>query len=152
AAVYRFVSGGLDGEVRAAGTPAARRQALLEGAITGGLDSLRTRLGDDPAQWRWGRLNASELPHALTRAVDIPPVERHGGSGFVAAAGATFREIIDLGELDASMVTNMPGQSAQPGSPFYSDLVESYGRGEYFPLVYSREAVEEAAAYRLILV
>ena len=152
AAVYRFVARALDDEARTPDTPAARRTERLEAAIARGLDSLRSRLGDDPDQWRWGRLNTSELPHALARAYDIPPVERHGGSGFVAAVGATFREIIDLGDLDGSMVTNMPGQSAQPGSPFYSNLVESYGRGEYFPLVYSREAVEEAARYRLVLV
>lgn len=85
------------------------------------------------------------------RAFDITPVERHGGAGFVAAVGATYREIIDLGNLDASMVTNAPGQSGQPGSPFYSNLVESYGRGACFPMTYSRAAVERAAAHRLTL-
>jgi hypothetical protein len=29
--------------------------------------------------------------------------------------------------------------------------VESYGRGEYFPLAYSPGAVERAAAHRLVL-
>lgn len=151
AAIYRYAAPGITSEARAPGTPAARRQVLLESAIAMALDSLRNRLGNDPAEWRWGRLNTSQLPHSLVKAYDIAPVERDGGAGFVAAVGATFREIIDLGNLDASMVTNTPGQSARPGSPFYSNLVESYGRGEYFPLVYSREAVESAAAHRLVL-
>ncbi|MEX2153776.1 MAG: penicillin acylase family protein [Gemmatimonadaceae bacterium] len=50
------------------------------------------------------------------------------------------------------MATNVPGQSGQPGSPFYKNLVESYGRGEYFPLVFSRAAVAKAAAHRFMLV
>jgi penicillin amidase len=93
----------------------------------------------------------SQLPHPLVRAFDIPAVERHAGSGFVGATGATYREIIDFGNLDASMATNVPGQSGQPFSPFYANLVERFGRGEYFPLVYSRGAVDAAAAHRLIL-
>lgn len=151
AAVYWFLSRNMSTEARDPATPAERRQALLEDAIGTALDSLRNRFGDDSAEWRWGRLNTSQLPHSLVKAYDIPPVERHGGAGFVAAVGATFREIIDLGNLDASMATNAPGQSARPGSPFYSNLVESYGRGEYFPLVYSRDAVDSAAAHQLLL-
>ena len=43
---------------------------MLERAITAGLDSLRRTLGADPAQWRWGRINRSELPHPMLRAYD----------------------------------------------------------------------------------
>ena len=64
----------------------------------------------------------------------------------VAAVGATFREVIDLGHPDSAFVTNVPGQSGQPGSPFYRNLVEPYGRGEYFPLAFTRPAVERNAA------
>lgn len=123
----------------------------LEIALRAAADSLRRRLGNDPAQWRWGRFNRSEFPHALARAYDIPPVERHGGSGFVAAVGATYRQIIDISAPDSSVATNAPGQSGQPGSPFYGNLAAMYGRGEYFPLAYSRAAVERHAAHRLIL-
>jgi penicillin amidase len=49
-------------------------------------------------------------------------------------------------------VTNFPGESGQPGSPFYANLAESFGRGEYFPLAYSRAAVDRVAAHRLVLV
>lgn len=151
AALWRFVGRAIPGEARATGVSAAQRQALLEGALRTGLDSLRAVQGDDPAQWRWGRFNTSQLPHAFVKAYDIAPVERHGGAGFVAAVGATYRQVVDLGDLDASVATNAPGQSGQPGSPFYASLVEGYGRGEYFPLSWSRAAVERAAAHRLAL-
>lgn len=150
-AIYRAVAAVLSPEARAANTPPARRRALMEAAIDSGIAAVRTTQGNDPAQWRWGRVNTSQLPHPLARAFDIAPVERHGGQGFVAAVGATYRQVIDLGNLDASMATNVPGQSGQPGSPFYANLVEGYGRAEYFPLSYSRAAVERAAAHRLML-
>ncbi len=151
AAIYRFVGRALTAEARAEATPSARRRELLEAALSTGLTALGKEQGDDPSRWRWGVYHRSQLPHALSRAYDIPAVERHAGSGFVGATGATYREIIDLGNLDASMATNVPGQSGQPYSPFYANLVEGFGRGEYFPLVYSRAAVEAVAAHRLIL-
>jgi penicillin amidase len=151
AAIYSFVSGAITDEARSQSTPSERRKELLEAAITAGLAKLAEEQGHDPAQWRWGRINTSQMPHALVRAYDIPPVERHGGSGFVAAVGATYREIIDMGNLDGSLATNVPGQSAQPLSPFYQNLVEGFGGAEYFPLAYSREAVENVARYRLTL-
>jgi penicillin G amidase len=156
AALYRYVNQalGADGRraaVTAADTPPARQHELLEQVLLQALAQLREAQGSDPAQWRWGRFHRSEFPHALVRAYDIPAVERDGGAGTVAATGATFRQIIDFANLDGSLVTNAPGQSAQPGSPFYANLAESYGRGEFFPLAYSRAAVERSAAHRLLL-
>ncbi len=82
---------------------------------------------------------------------DLPAVERPGGFGTVNATGANFRRIIDLADLDRSVATNAPGQSAQPGSPFYDNLADFLGNGEYFPFLFSREAVEEAVAHRLTM-
>jgi len=152
AAAYRFVSRSMTAESRADTTPVERRRQLLERAMRAGLDSLRATLGNDPTQWRWGKFNTSQLPHPFVRAYDIAPVERHAGAGFVAAVGATYREVIDMGNLDGSMATNVPGQSGQPESPYYANLVDGFGRGEYFQLAYSRAAVERVAAHRLSLV
>ena len=82
---------------------------------------------------------------------DLPTVERPGGFGSVNATGANFRRIIDLSNIDNSVASNAPGQSAQPGSPFYGNLAEALGNGEYFPLLFSRDQVEGQAAHRLTL-
>jgi penicillin G amidase len=153
AAVYRFVGPATDAAIPGATRtlPSAERKRRLEPLMARAVDSLRARLGNDPREWRWGRFNTSQFPHPLASAFDIPAVERHGGAGFVAAVGATYRQVIDMSDFDASLATNVPGQSGQPFSPFYSNLVESYGRAEYFPLVFSREAVTRTAAHRLML-
>jgi penicillin amidase len=150
--VYRFVSRAIPAEARRDGISTAARQALVERALVDAGRVLRDSLGADPQGWRWGRLHRSELPHSLVRAYDIPAVERPGGPPTVAATGATYRQVIDFSNLDASLATNVPGQSGQPGSPFYANLAESFGRGEYFPLSFSRASVERNAAYSMQLV
>ena len=42
-----------------------------------------------------------------------------------------------------TVVTNVPGQSSDPRSKHYGDLLPLWGKDEYFPLVYSRKRVEQ---------
>jgi penicillin amidase len=102
-------------------------------------------------QWRYGRLHTRALPHPFVSEFDLPTVERGGGTGTVAADGASYREILDAGDWDRSVVTQVPGQSGQPESKFYSNLLPLWAENEYFPLVFSRKAVDKHAAHRLML-
>ncbi|MGD2120996.1 MAG: penicillin acylase family protein [Gemmatimonadota bacterium] len=151
AAIYDHVRRHFPSDVRLVDLSEAQRVEVLEAAISAGLDDLRDGQGEDPGEWRWGRIHRSEFPHTLVEAYDLPTVERSGGAGTVAATGATYRHIIDFSDLDASVASNAPGQSARPLSPYYGNLAESWGAGEYFPLLFSREAVEGQAQHRLVL-
>ena len=150
AAVYSHTSRNL-ASARRPELAANDRKAALERALTQGLTALKTEQGNDPQQWRYGRIHRSEFPHTLVRAYDIPAIERSGGAGTVAATGATYREIIDLGDPDRSVATNVPGQSGQPGSPYYSNLAASFANQVYFPLRYSESAVLAGTSHRLVL-
>jgi penicillin amidase len=66
-------------------------------------------------------------------------------------SGASYREILDPSDWDQSVAVNAPGQSGQPGSPHYSDLMPLWDAGRYFPLLYSRKAVEAETTDRLVL-
>jgi len=136
---------------QSAATPAAERRALVEAGLAATIGSLSDDWGDDWSEWRYGRINESALPHMIVSAFDIPPVERPGGFNTVNATGANFRRIIDLSNIDNSVWTNAPGQSGQPESPFYADAREMLASGEYLPVLFSREAVEDGAAHRLTL-
>jgi penicillin amidase len=124
--------------------------------------------GPDPAKWSWGELHKVRFRHPLDQTPDAAaildpgPVARPGdeytvnATGFPAesfdqVSGASYREILDLADWDHSVAVNVPGQSGQPGSPHYSDLLPLWSEGKYFPLVYSREAVEREATDRLVL-
>ncbi|MPZ89658.1 MAG: hypothetical protein GEU81_16680, partial [Nitriliruptorales bacterium] len=65
--------------------------------------------------------------------------------------GATFRIVVDVGNWDASLAMNSPGQSGDPDSPHYADLFEAWSRGEAFTLLYSRGEVEAASRQRIRL-
>ncbi len=59
--------------------------------------------------------------------------------------------VVDVGNWDESRVVNTPGQSGNPASLHYRDLAPLWAKGEYFPLVYSRAAVESQTTERLRL-
>ncbi|MBT8162677.1 penicillin acylase family protein [Arthrobacter sp. GN70] len=40
-----------------------------------------------------------------------------------------------------------PGQSGDPRSPHYADLLSTWANGESFPLLYSRSAIEAATTH-----
>ncbi|MCH7825366.1 MAG: penicillin acylase family protein [Acidobacteria bacterium] len=126
------------------------RRSAVEGGLRRTL-GVMSQLGTDRSQWRWGRLNMATFEHALVAAYDQIAIEKSGGAGTVAANGATFREILDMADWEAGIATTSPGQSGQPGSPYYGNLIESWANGEYFPLAYARAAVEEVAVHRLVL-
>jgi len=151
AALYNRWSSTLDAAVRVSGATSGDRNRLSEEALATAVGGMREKQGTDRSEWRWGRIHRSEFPHSLVSAYDLPSVERSGGGGTIAATGATFREVIDFADLDNSRVTNTPGQSMQPGSPFYGNLLPLWGAEEYFPLLYTRSRVEERTSHRLVL-
>lgn len=150
-ALHQYWRGALDAAARRAEVPLARRHALSEEALGAAIQRMRASQGPDRGAWRWGRINRSEFPHTFIAAYDLPAVERSGDGGTIFDAGATFREIIDFSDFDNSRATSTPGQSMQPGSPFYGNLLPLWADEEYFPLLYSRGAVESGTMYRLEL-
>jgi penicillin amidase len=136
---------------RDASRPPSERQPQHEASLRKAIASLRASQGDNWTEWRWGRMHTRAFPHPFVPAFNLPTVERPGGTGTVAADGASYREILDVADWDRSRVTNVPGQSAQPGSPYYSNLLQLWADDTYFPLVYSRKRVEAEAAQKLIL-
>ncbi len=141
---------------------------LLPDTLTAAFAHCRTLLGADPSQWQWGRLHHGYFRHPLSRVApakglrDIGPLAI-GGSGstpmnttyratdYRLTVGASFRMVVDVGNWDASMVINTPGQSGNPNSPHYDDLAPLWARGEYVPMLYSRDAVDAAAELRIAL-
>ena len=147
--------------------PLAARDALLREALRSAYQELSKRLGTDQSGWSWGKLHAMRFRHPLDRLagaatwLDLGPLPRPGDEYTVNATGfddsweqvegASYREILDTGDWDRSRAINAPGQSGQPGSRHYSDLLDLWDAGKDFPLVYTRPAVESATVDRLLL-
>lgn len=129
----------------------AATDSLLLAAFDDAVADLVRRFGSDRLKWRWGDIHLATFRHRISPRYDLAPVSRSGDGNTVNAtagptyrqtSGASFREIIDLGDFDNSVVINVPGQSADPRSPHYGDLLTLWGSDRYFPLVYSRARVE----------
>jgi len=135
---------------------------VLSGSLDSALLQIEASQGSDEAQWQWGRMHLLMLSHPIADAgFDLSPVPRPGdantvnatrGVGFAQTAGASWREIIDVGNWDRSVITNVPAESGDPASVHYSDLLENWAAGRYHPLPYSRKAVEAATEERMQLV
>jgi penicillin amidase len=151
AALYQSWRTGSTAEERDAGRSVDARRPLLEAGLTRAIGRLTTTQGADWSTWRWGRMHTQAFPHQLVPVFNLPTIERRGGTGTVAADGATYREIMDVADWDRSVVTNVPGQSGQPESKFYGNLLALFGSDTYFQLAYSRAAVDRVAAERLRL-
>jgi penicillin amidase len=109
--------------------------------------------------WRWSAAHTLRWRHPLNvKNLNLPPVERPGDANTVDAAGgasgangASYREILDPSDWDKSMMTNVPGESGDPQSKHYRDLVDDWIAGKYHPMPYSRKAVEAALEERILL-
>jgi penicillin amidase len=71
---------------------------------------------------------------------------------FDVVSGASFRMVLDVGRWDDAEMTNAPGQSGDPRSPFYDNLLKGWAEDSSFPLLYSREAVRANQSFRIDLV
>ena len=145
----------------------AGRNAVLLETLDSAWKQMEELLGPDSQKWSWGALHTIRFRHPLDGLpgaatwLDLGPSARPGdgytvnatwpGEKFEQEGGASYREILDTGDWDRSLAVNTPGQSGQPGSPHYSDLLPLWDKGEYFPLTYSRKAVEANAQDRLLL-
>jgi penicillin amidase len=141
-----------------AGIPAAAWEDSLRAAV----HEAERLLGKNRAQWRWGKLHTISFRHAAGHSeFDLGPVGRPGdantvnatsGTRFRQTNGASYRHILDLSDWDKSVWSNTPGESGDPKSPHYRDLLDEWASGGYHPMPYSRGAVEKAAVERIQLV
>ncbi|HJU73901.1 MAG TPA: penicillin acylase family protein, partial [Gemmatimonadaceae bacterium] len=140
---YEWLEEELRNPNAALGTDPERvRDSVLLLAMKDAVDTLTRRFGADRRKWLWGDVHVARFRHPLSAKYDLPPASRSGdgntvnmtgGRNFLQTAGASFREIIDLADFDNSWATNVPGQSADPRSKHYSDLLQLWGKDQYFP-------------------
>lgn len=145
-------------------------QAVLADTLNAAWTETTYLLGERPEAWEWGELHEIHFTHPLVELVgqDLKeslsmPAKPRGGSGnttnntsfsasdFRVRSGASFRMVLDVGNWDAAEMTNAPGQSGDPRSPHYRDLLDGWANDEAFPLLYSRSSVEQDTVMRIVL-
>jgi penicillin amidase len=150
--------------------PQRVRDEIMLGTLAAAVNEMKQRQGSDRSVWKWGKLTTVLLEHPLAPLADesrrlemnVGPAAKSGDGDVVGVAhyraqdfrvqiAASFRMVLDVGHWDDSLAVNAPGQSGDPSSPHYRDLFALWLEGKYFPLVYTRAAVEKVTERKIIL-
>ena len=154
------------------GSP-SKRDAAIARALTDAMSQLRTQLGPNTSAWQWGALHQAHFEHPLA---SVPPLDRIFGTTPVATSGdaitvsvggdggfsddppsyaqrtvSSMRQIIDLSNFDNSLWITTTGESGEPLSAHYSDLIPLWAAHRYQHMDYSPEAEAHATTDFLVL-
>ncbi len=123
-------------------------QDSVRRAWGGALDGLVADLGGDVSAWRWGDLHVRQFDHltgleALRRGpfpADGDALTVNVAAGEVARGGPSWRLLADLAPALNSKGIYPGGQSGNPASPHYDDLLEMWLAEEHHDLIFPANA------------
>ncbi len=156
------------------GTPALKesRDLILARAFFKGYRQAAKKLGDKFQRWQWGKVHTAVFRNQTLGKSGIKPIEAifnrgplacPGGNTTVDVAGwdmekpfeieliASQRSIIDLGNLDGSLMMHTTGQSGHPTHRHYDDFLESWRDVRYHPTFWDRAGLMKSRRERLRL-
>jgi penicillin amidase len=111
------------------------------------LDTLTARHGPmSETNWKWSKVKNSSIRH-LSKALkpfDAPPIITGGGGSIVNAMtkhhGPSWRMVVELGPTPRAFGVYPGGQSGNPGSPYYLNLLKKWEQGELYELIFLQSA------------
>jgi penicillin G amidase len=125
---------------RGPGSAPAAMVAAFRQAVT----HLSAKFGGSPSTWTWGREHSRSFPsvedatglgYGPRAAGGDPFTEDAADGGLTATTGPSWRMIVSFDAGALSAVGVYPGgQSENPASPWYTNLVPLWWDGQYLPL------------------
>jgi penicillin amidase len=122
----------------------ANAAAAIAAAFKKAVAHLSVQLGGAPATWTWGRIHERSFPsitgdpglgYGPRAAGGDPFTEDAADGGLDASTGPSWRMIAALGTGGISARGVYPGgQSENPASPWYANLVGLWWDGQYLPV------------------
>jgi penicillin G amidase len=127
--------------------PAETCDTKLASALDAALDELRRGYGGEMAQWQWGRAHIAYFPNAVFERVPLlrdwlrvaiptpggydtvnrgPSLIRDAEHPYEQRFGAGLRIVTDMAAPEASRMMIAPGQSGNPLSAHYADLLSPW--------------------------
>jgi penicillin G amidase len=106
------------------------------------LDTLTSRHGAMSPSWQWALVKGTEIRHLsrLIKPFNAPKLRTGGGGSIVNAItkrnGPSWRMIVELGPSPKAYGIYPGGQSGNPGSPYYLNLLKKWEKGELNELLY----------------
>ena len=120
-----------------------QRDDCIRSAFGRAVDSLRQQFGGEIASWTWSNINVlrvSSLSEQQLLARSGGPVPgtcftvNPGSNVGHVGGGASWRMLVDFGDVSTSVGVYPGGQSELPASPHYADQLSVWAAGEYLDL------------------
>lgn len=115
---------------------------IVYGSFKATLDSLKARHGTMSPTWQWSKVKGTEIRH-LSRSLksfNAPAITTGGGSSIVNAItkrnGPSWRMVVELGPTPRAYGIYPGGQSGNPGSPYYLNMLGKWEKGELNELLF----------------
>lgn len=125
-------------------TPAVEtRDEIMCKSFRKAVEELLAERGEDLENWTWKHFNILHISSntgVKELARDGGPVPgltftvNPGESGTPVGGGSSWRMIVDFSDMSSSVGVYPGGQSEDPASPHYDDLMKLWAKGEYVPL------------------
>lgn len=98
-------------------------------------DTLRRYFGDNPVAWSWSDVKNTHINHLLRIAAFSRSDMKTSGNAMIVNAtgydhGPSWRMIVELGPKPHAYGIYPGGQSGNPGSPFYDNMINKWAAGE----------------------
>ena len=133
-------------------------------SLASAIRAIRERFGEDTRRWAWGHVRPLTLRHPLGHRALLRPIFNRGpypwggDSNTVSQAAnsamdplaeprivASLRMVVDVGNWEAARFSLPGGQSGNPLSPHYDDLIPLWRRGEGVPIAWAPAEVRRVA-------
>ena len=136
--------------------------ATLVRSLEEGVGRIPALVGSrDRSAWRWGDTIPLTFHHPLGsvrflgRLLNVGPFPQAGMQTTIkqttSSVGPSMRMVVDFSNFENSVQNITLGESGQVLSPYYRDQFETWYQGQSLPMLFGDQALESAAAHKLIL-
>jgi penicillin G amidase len=117
------------------------RGDLVNSSFKFAIDSLQRKFGPIDSDWAWANLKKTHVPHLAKVAGFGSKFLYNGGSKTSVNAtsesnGPSWRMIVALGKEVKAYGVFPGGESGNPGSHYYDDMIDTWSEGKLNELVY----------------
>lgn len=117
------------------------REDVVTASFKFAVDSLQRRFGPLSKKWEWANVKSTHVPHLAKIAGFGSKILYTGGSKTSVNAtsesnGPSWRMIVSLGKDLKAYGVFPGGESGNPGSHFYDDMIDTWSAGKLNELIY----------------
>ncbi|NEU08604.1 penicillin acylase family protein [Flavihumibacter sp. R14] len=126
---------------------------IIQLSFVAAVDSLQDKYGSISDRWEWGNVKHSHVPHLAKIGGFGSKFINNGGSKASVNAmsetnGPSWRMVIQLGKNVKGYGVFPGGESGNPGSFYYDDMIDTWSSGKLNELLFLRSKAEQSKRIR----